>query len=41
MTLCIPPNGAISDGFAETVQAVFGWGENFDYSYVINVEVDE
>ena len=41
LTLLIPPNGAILDGFAETVQAVFGWGENFDYSYVIDVEVDE
>lgn len=41
LTLFIPPNGAILDGFSETVQAVFGWGENFDYSYVIDVEVDE
>ena len=41
LTLFIPPNGAILDGFAETVQAVYGWGENFDYSYVIDVEVDE
>ena len=41
LTLFIPPDGASLDGFAETVQAVFGWGEHFDYSYVINVEVDE
>ena len=36
---CIPSEGASLDGFAKKVQNAFGWGENLDFSYVIDVEV--
>ena len=39
LAICIPTEGAILDGFAEKVQNAFGWGENMDFSYVIDVEV--
>lgn len=39
LTVCIPIEGAILDGFAQAVQAAFGWGAAFDFSYVIDVEV--
>ena len=39
LSVCIPSEGAVLEGFAEKVQNVFGWGENMDFSYVIDVEV--
>ena len=39
LSACIPTEGAVIDGFAEKVQNAFGWGENMDFSYVIDVEV--
>ena len=39
LATCIPTEGAVLEGFAEKVQNVFGWGENMDFSYVIDVEV--
>ena len=39
--LCIPTEGATLDGFADTVQTVFGWGAEYNFSYVIDVEVGE
>ena len=39
LSACIPSEGAVLDGFAGKVQTVFGWGENMDFSYVIDVEV--
>lgn len=41
LTACIPKDGATLDGFAQTVQVVFGWSAEFDFSYVIDVEVGE
>ena len=39
LSACIPAEGADLDGFAQKVQNAFGWGENIDFSYVIDVEV--
>ena len=39
LSACIPSEGAVLDGFAQKVQNAFGWGENMDFSYVIDVEV--
>ena len=39
LSACIPFEGASFDGFAGKVQNAFGWGENMDFSYVIDVEV--
>ena len=39
LSACIPFEGASFDGFAQKVQNAFGWGENMDFSYVIDVEV--
>ena len=36
--LCIPTEGATLDGFADTVQTVFGWGREWNYDYVIGTE---
>ncbi|MBQ7347623.1 MAG: hypothetical protein IJW55_06665 [Clostridia bacterium] len=41
LTACIPKDGAPLDGFAQAVQAAFGWGAEYDFSYVIDVEVGE
>ena len=41
LTACIPPKGATLEGFADTVQSVFGWGAEYNFSYVIDVEVGE
>ena len=41
LTACIPPKGATLDVFADTVQTVFGWGAEYNFSYVIDVEVGE
>ena len=41
LTACIPKDGAELDGFAQTVQVAFGWGAEYDFSYVIDVEVGE
>ena len=32
---CIPQNGASLEGFAQLVQATFGWGGEWSYAYVI------
>jgi hypothetical protein len=40
LSACIPAEGATLEGFAERVQEVFGWGENMDFSYVTEVEVN-
>ena len=39
--LCIPTEGATLEGFADTVQTEFGWGAEYNFSYVIDVEVGE
>ena len=39
LTVCFPSEGVELAGFAQRVQDTFGWGENMDFSYVINVEV--
>ena len=39
LSACIPSEGADLDGFAQKAQNAFGWGENMDFSYVIDVEV--
>lgn len=36
--LCIPTEGATFEGFADTVQTVFGWGREWNYDYVIGTE---
>jgi hypothetical protein len=36
--LCIPTEGATLDGFADTVQSVFGWGREWNFDYVIGTE---
>ena len=41
LNACISAEGATLDGFAQTVQVVFGWSAEFDFSYVIDVEVGE
>ena len=41
LTSCIPAEGATLEGFADTVQTVFGWGAEYNFSYVIDVEVGE
>ena len=41
LSACISAEGADLDGFAQKVQNAFGWGENMDFSYVIDVEVSE
>lgn len=41
LTACISSEGATLDGFADTVQTVFGWGAEYNFSYVIDVEVGE
>ena len=38
LTSCIPAEGATLDGFADTVQTVFGWGREWNYDYVIGTE---
>ena len=38
LTACIPTEGAILDGFADTVQTVFDWGREWDFDYVIGTE---
>ena len=38
LTVCIPAEGATFDGFAERVQAVFGWGGAWNYDYAIDEE---
>ena len=38
LTVCIPAEGATLDGFADTVQTVFGWGREWNYDYVIGTE---
>lgn len=40
LTACIPTEGAIFDGFADRVQAVFGWGGEWIFDYVIDGEVE-
>ena len=39
LSACIPFEGASFDGFAGKVENAFGWGEDLDFSYVIDVEV--
>ena len=39
LTVCFPSEGAELADFAQQVQDTFGWGENMDFSYVINVGV--
>ena len=41
LTACIPSDGTTLEGFADTVQSVFGWGAEYNFSYVIDVEVGE
>ena len=36
--LCIPTEGSTLEGFADTVQSVFGWGREWNYDYVIGTE---
>ena len=38
LSRCIPSEGADLEGFAERVQSVFGWGSEWSYDYVIDVE---
>ena len=38
LTACIPSEGATLEGFADTVQTVFGWGREWNYDYVIGTE---
>lgn len=38
LTACIPKDGAKLDGFAQAVQAAFGWGKEWNYDYVIGTE---
>ena len=40
LTACIPTEGAIFDGFADRVQAVWGWGGEWIFDYVIDGEVE-
>ena len=39
--LCISSEGAILEGFADTVQSVFGWSREWNFDYVIDGEVNE
>ena len=41
LTACISSEGSTLDGFADTVQTEFGWGAEYNFSYVIDVEVGE
>ena len=41
LTECIPAEGAPLEGFADTVQTEFGWGREWNFDYVIDVEVGE
>ena len=36
--LCIPTEGATLDGFAQAVQAAFGWSGKWNFDYVIGTE---
>ena len=36
--LCIPTEGSTLEGFANTVQTVFGWGREWNFDYVIGTE---
>ena len=38
LTSCIPTEGATLDGFSQAVQAALGWGEEWNYDYVIGTE---
>lgn len=38
VSFCIPAEGATLDGFANTVQSLFGWGGEWDFDYVIGLE---
>ena len=38
LTACISSEGATLDGFAQTVQTVFGWGREGSFDYVIGTE---
>ena len=38
LTACISSEGATLEGFADTVQTVFGWGREWNYDYVIGTE---
>lgn len=38
LTVCIPTEGATFEGFADTVQSVFGWGREWSFDYVIGTE---
>ena len=38
LTECIPTKGATLDGFAQAVQAAFGWGGEWNFDYVIGTE---
>ena len=38
LTACIQQHGATLDGFAQAVQAAFGWGKEWNYDYVIGTE---
>ena len=39
LTSCITIEGATLEGFADTVQTVFGWGREWNFDYVISGEV--
>ena len=41
LSACFPPEGAESNRFSKSVQDIFGWGADFDFSYVLNVEVEK
>ena len=38
LTACISSEGATLEGFADTVQTVFGWGREWNFGYVIGTE---
>ena len=38
LTACIPTEGATLEGFADTVQTIFGWGREWNFGYVIGTE---
>lgn len=38
MPSCIPSEGTTLEGFADTVQTVFGWGREWNFDYVIGTE---
>ena len=41
MTACIDPEGACPFVFPSAVYETFGWGENTDFTYVFELEVNE